>query len=62
MPLSEIENKLGNDFFKCTRSFIVGLRHVRRISKSTVTLTNDVSIPLGRGLYKDINKALIKYF
>jgi DNA-binding LytR/AlgR family response regulator len=61
MPLAEIENKLGGGFFKCTRSFIVGLRYVRRISKNEVTLMNGVSVPLGRGLYKDINKAFIRY-
>jgi DNA-binding LytR/AlgR family response regulator len=61
MTFTEIENKLGGGFFKCTRSFIVGLRYVRRISKSEVTLTNGVSVPLGRGLYKDINKAFIRY-
>jgi len=62
MPLTEIENKLSSGFFKCTRSFIVGLRYVRRVSKSEVILTNGVSVPLSRGLYKDINKAYIKYF
>ena len=62
MPLTEIESKLGGGFFKCTRSFIIGLRYVRRISKSEVILINGVSVPLGRGLYKDINKAYIKYF
>jgi DNA-binding LytR/AlgR family response regulator len=62
MPLAEIEAKLGGGFFKCTRSFIVGLRFVRRISKSEVILTNGISIPLGRGLYRNINKAFIAYF
>ena len=62
MPLTEIETKLGGGFFKCTRSFIVGLRYVRRISKNEIILNNGASIPLGRGLYKDINKAFIKYF
>ena len=62
MPLTEIESKLGGGFFKCTRSFIVGLRYIRKISKSEVILTNGVKIPLGRGLYKEINKAFIKYF
>ena len=62
MPLGEIENKLGVGFFKCTRSFIVGLHHIKRISKSEVSLINGVTIPLGRGLYKDINKAFIKFF
>lgn len=62
MSLTEIEEKLGDGFFKCTRSFIIGLRYVRRISKNDVMLTTGVSIPLGRGLYKGINKAYIKYF
>ena len=62
MPLSAIEDNLGGGFFKCTRSFIVGLRYVRRISKSEVMLTNGVCVPLGRGLYKEINKAFIRYF
>jgi len=62
MPLTEIENKLGNGFFRCTRSFIVGLRYVRRMSKNEVILTNDISIPLSRGLYKNLSKAFIEYF
>jgi DNA-binding LytR/AlgR family response regulator len=62
MPLIEIETNLSGGFFKCTRSFIVGLRYVRRVSKNEVILTNGVSVPLARGLYKDINKAFIKYF
>ncbi|MCL2775622.1 MAG: LytTR family DNA-binding domain-containing protein [Oscillospiraceae bacterium] len=62
MPLAEIETKLGGGFYKCTRSFIVGLRYIRRISKDEIILTDGVSVPLGRGLYKDINKAFIKYF
>jgi len=62
MALTEIETKLGNGFFKCTRSFIVGLRYVHVITKKDIILTTGVSIPLGRGLYKDINDAFIKYF
>ena len=62
MPLAEIESKLGGGFFKCTRSFIVGLRYIRRISKDSVMLTNGVSVPLSRGLYREINKSFIKYF
>ena len=62
MPLTEIESKLGNGFFKCTRSFIVGLRYIRRMSKSEVILTNGISIPLSRGLYKNISRAFIEFF
>jgi Response regulator of the LytR/AlgR family len=62
MTLTEINNKLGSGFFKCTRSFIVGLRYVRRMSNNEVILTNGVSVPLSRGLYKKISKAFIEYF
>jgi len=62
LSLTEIENKLGSGFFKCTRSFIVGLRYIRIITKKEIILTNGVIVPLGRGLYDDINNAFIKYF
>jgi len=62
MSLTEIEDRLGGGFFKCTRSFIVGLRYVRMITKKEIILTTGVAVPLGRGLYDDINDAFIKYF
>jgi len=62
ISLTEIEDKLGGGFFRCTRSFIVGLRHVRIITKKEVILTTGASVPLGRGLYEHINDAFIKYF
>jgi DNA-binding LytR/AlgR family response regulator len=61
MSLAEIESKLGSSFFKCTRSFIVGLRYVHIVTKKEIILGNGVIVPLGRGLYQDINDALIKY-
>ena len=60
--LCEIETKLGDGFFKCTRSFIVGLRYVHIITKKEIVLTTGVSVPLGRGLYQNINDAFIKWF
>lgn len=51
----------GAAFFKCSRSFAVGLRHVRRITKTTVCMENGVEIPLGKGLYDALNKALILF-
>jgi DNA-binding LytR/AlgR family response regulator len=62
MSLTEIEDKLGGGFFKCTRSFIVGLRYVHIITKKEIILTTGVTVPLGRGLYQDINDAFIRYF
>ena len=58
--LSELEKELDNVFFRVGRSFIVNLRYVRRITKTDVFLSNGSSIPLPRGLYKTINRAMIE--
>ena len=62
MSLTEIEDKLGGGFFKCTRSFVVGLRYIHTITKKEIILTNGDSVPLARGLYQALNDAFIKYF
>lgn len=61
MTISELEKKLGAGFYKCGRSFVVGLKYVRRITKTAVYVENSLELPLGKGLYDDMNKALIQY-
>lgn len=65
MPLSEIErtlDELGGDFIKCHRSYIVGLKHIKKITKTDVILDDDTAVPLSRRLYDNVNQAVIKYF
>ena len=62
--LAGIENELDETFFKCGRSFIAGLRYVRKVTKTGVYLTEKpgaplVEIPLGRNLYHELNRALM---
>ena len=61
MTVSEMLEKLGQGFYRCSRSYIVGLLHVNRITKSEVILDNQVSLPLGRGQYNEMNQKLISY-
>ena len=61
MTVSGLLEKLDEGFYRCSRSFIVSLRHVCRITKSEVFLENQVSLPLGRGQYDEINKRMIRY-
>ena len=56
------ENKLGQDFFRCHRSYIVSLRAIAKISRSSVILSNGQELPLSRGKYDDINRAYIRMF
>ena len=61
MTVSEILEKLGEGFYRCSRSYVAGLKHVSRITKSEVILENKVSLPLGRGQYNEMNQKLIGY-
>lgn len=60
--LGELEKNLDESFFRTGRSFIVNLRFVKKITKSQVFLKDGTQVPLSRGLYEDINRAMIRYF
>lgn len=59
--IGDIEKSIGNAFVRCHRSYIVGLNHISRITKTDIILDNDKSIPLSRRLYKGVNLAFIEY-
>ena len=57
--LGEFEKELDERFFRLGRSYIVNLSCVRRIGKTEVTLSDGSVIPLPRGQYDALNRALI---
>lgn len=59
--ISEIEKSMGDAFVRCHRSYVVGLKHINRISKTAVILDNGKTLPLSRRLYTDINLMFIAY-
>nr|WP_307991578.1 LytTR family DNA-binding domain-containing protein [uncultured Niameybacter sp.] len=61
--ISGLEQELDTlAFVRCHRSYIVGLRHIKQISKTAILLDNHQSIPLSRRMYVSVNTAFIKYF
>ncbi len=62
MGISEIERMLGEGFIRCHRSYIVGLRFIHSISKTSITLDTGVQIPLSRNNCKPVNQAFIRYY
>lgn len=60
--LSELEEELGDGFFRTGRSFLVNLKCVKRITKKEVSLKDGMVILLSRGMYEKINRAMIRYF
>lgn len=61
MALTKFSEQLDETFFKVHRSFVVGLKYVKKITRTEVTVTNGDAIPISRGLYDEVHAALIKY-
>jgi len=61
MRISDLEETLGEDFFRCHRSYIVGMRHVQRVTKTAMVLEDSREIPLSRGSYVEANKRFIEF-
>lgn len=59
-PLGELEKQLDERFFRIGRSCILNLAYVRRVSRQTVELTDGVCLPLPRGQYEKLNRAIIQ--
>ncbi len=60
--ISEIEELLDESFIRCHRSYIVGLRYIKSIFKTEITVDNGDKIPLSRSNYNTVNQAFIHYF
>ena len=59
MTLHELEKQLDDRFYRVGRSAIVNLTEVSRVTKTEIKLTDGSSVPLPRGAYDGINRAII---
>jgi len=57
--LGEFEKELDERFFRLGRSYIVNLTCIRRITRTDVYLADGSAIPLPRGQYDALNRAII---
>ncbi len=60
--LQDLERNLDDGFCRTSRSFIVNLHYIKRITKQEVILNDGTKVPLSRGMYHSINQAMIHYF
>lgn len=58
--ISAFMGKLGDDFYRTHRSYLVSLKHIVKISRTMVTIENGTELPLARGKYDGINRAFIE--
>lgn len=59
MTLGELEKELDDRFFRVSRSAVVNLTQISRVTKTAVRLNDGTSIPLPRGAYDSVNQAII---
>lgn len=59
--LSDFEKELDNRFFRAGRSIILNLKCVQRVTKKEVFLSDGTVLPLPRGSYEALNRAIIAY-
>lgn len=58
--LGEFEEELDDHFYRAGRSVIVNLSLIRRVSKKEIELLDGELIPLPRGQYDGLNRAIIE--
>lgn len=63
LSITSMETMLERQgFVRCHRSYLVGLRHIRRISKNSALLDDGSEVPLSRSAYDSVNRAFIAYY
>ena len=58
--LGEFEKELDQRFFRVGRSLILNLKDVRRVTRTEVRLSDGTALPLPRGAYEPLNRAIIE--
>lgn len=59
--LAELERKLDERFFRVGRGLILNLKFIRRVTKQEVHLSDGSVLPLPRGAYEPLNRAIIQH-
>lgn len=57
--ISDFELQLSKDFFRIHRSYLVNLKSVQCIGRTSVILEGGADLPLARGKYNDMHRAFI---
>lgn len=60
MTLSDLQKELDERFLRVGRSCIVNLTQISRVTKTLIKLSDGTEIPLPRGAFDAVNRAIIK--
>lgn len=59
MTLGELEKQLDERFYRVGRSALVNLTQISRVTRAEIRLNDGTAIPLPRGAYDGVNRAII---
>lgn len=59
--LAKFTGQLDETFYKVHRSYVVSLRYIMKITRSSITVTGGDQIPISRGMYDQVHAALVRY-
>ena len=59
--LGDFEKELDSRFCRVGRSMILNLKYIQRVTKTEVRLSDGTVLPLPRGAYEPLNRAIIAY-
>jgi len=60
--LSDMEGQLDKTvFIHCHRSYVVGLRHIIRLTRTDLILDGGKTVPLSRRLYREVHQAFFNF-
>jgi len=59
--LGDFERELDDRFCRVGRSMIVNLKFIQRVTKAEVYLSDGTVLPLPRGAYEPLNRAIIRH-
>lgn len=60
MTLGELEKQLDERFYRAGRSLLVNLTCIRCVTRTAVQLSDGTALPLPRGAYEPLNRAIIE--
>ena len=59
MTLGDLQKELDERFFRVSRSCIVNLTQISRVTKTQIKLADGTEIPIPRGAFDAVNRAII---
>ena len=59
--LNDFEKELDHRFHRVGRSMILNLKYIQRVTKTEVRLSDGTLLPLPRGAYEPLNRAIIQH-